>query len=145
MRLLRSAQKDRLTTILDLQGVGIWSVVGDVIKFVKQTISLTSTHYPARGHKLFVINTPRWFGQVWTWIKPLLNPQTLEKLFVLTKSEKQKAKLLEIIDAEELPLGYGGNNETPFGESRYDKEVDQHVQKILSLKGTEMCVDVTSM
>jgi len=137
-KVLSPLEEDRLTTILDLSGVSIFQVDREVIKFVKMTIKMTSTHYPARGHKLFIINSPRWFGQVWSWVKPLLNPQTLEKLFVLTRGEKQRDKMLEVIHEEELPEEYGGRNTTPFGGSRYDREIDRHVERILEREGVEM-------
>lgn len=136
------SEQDRLTTILDLTGVSIFMVEREVVTFVKMTIAMTSTHYPARGHKLFIVNAPRWFGQVWSWVKPLLNPQTLDKLAVLTKGEKQTAALLNVIDAENLPVEYGGNNATEFGMSKYDRELDEYVERMLGKEGLKMGEDV---
>lgn len=131
-------ETDRLTTILDLRGVSLFMVVGDVRKFIKMTIHMCSTHYPARGHKLFIINCPMWFSQVWTWIKPMLNSAIEEKLKILTSGKKQVQALLEIIDEDHLPEAYGGKETTPFGESKYDKEIRAWVVSVLEKQGVEM-------
>jgi hypothetical protein len=137
-QVISPSETDRLTTILDLQGVTLLSIVGDVRKFIKSTIEMTSTHYPARGHKLFIINSPYWFGQVWGWIKPMLNPVIEEKLKILTTGPKQVEALLEIIDSTNLPTVYGGENETPFGESVFDKAIRKNVDDVLKENGIEM-------
>ena len=137
-QIFKPKESDRLTTILDLEGVSIMMIAGDVRKFIKMSIAMTSGHYPARGHKLFIINSPYWFGQVWTWIKPLLNPMIEEKLLICTKGAVQIEKLLSIIDEENLPECYGGANKTKFGESDMDLELRGHVLKVLNDSGIQM-------
>ncbi|GMI04498.1 hypothetical protein TrRE_jg10285 [Triparma retinervis] len=131
-------ETDRLTTILDLKGVSILMVVGDVRNFIKGCISMTSTHYPARGHKLFIINSPGWLNRIWGWIKPMLNAQMEEKLKILTSGEKQAAELLKVIDGDNLPELFGGRNKTVIGESKYDKELRDWVVGVLEKEGMEM-------
>ncbi|GMI03585.1 hypothetical protein TrVE_jg12052 [Triparma verrucosa] len=131
-------ETDRLTTILDLKGVSIMMVVGDVTKFIKATISMTTTHYPARGHKLFIINSPTWFNTVWTWIKPMLNSAIEEKLKITTSGEKQNMELAKVIDEENLPVDYGGKNTAEYMKSKYDLELRAHVKAILEKEGMEM-------
>jgi len=113
-------------------------VVGDVRHFIKGCIGMTSTHYPARGHKLFIVNSPRWLNQIWGWIKPMLNAQMEEKLKILTTGEKQTEELLKVIDEGNLPVEYGGKNEVPIGESKYDKEIREWVVGVLEKEGMEM-------
>ncbi len=135
-------ETDRLTTILDLEGVSLFMVVGDVRNFITGCIKMTTTHYPARGHKLFIINCPGWFSNVWSWIKPMLNSAIEEKLQILKSGEKQNRKLLEIIDEENLPLKYGGQNADTFGDSVYDKSFKKHVVDVLEKHGESMATFV---
>ncbi|GMH82414.1 hypothetical protein TL16_g09248 [Triparma laevis f. inornata] len=132
------AETDRLTTILDLKGVSILMIVGDVTKFIKATISMTTTHYPARGHKLFIINSPTWFNTVWSWVKPMLNSAIEEKLKITTNGEKQNAELAKIINEDNLPVDYGGKNTAEYMKSKYDLELRAHVKATLEKEGLEM-------
>ena len=57
-----------------------------VINFVKSTIGLTSSHYPARSFKMLVLNVPNWFYMTFTIIKPLLNETMRQKVRPVTSS-----------------------------------------------------------
>jgi hypothetical protein len=51
-----------------------------VISFVKQTVSLTSTHYPARSYRMLLLNVPGWFNLIFKLIKPMLNDTMRQKV-----------------------------------------------------------------
>jgi hypothetical protein len=136
-------ETDRLTTILDLQGVRLLNIVGNVRKFITLCVTMTSTHYPARGHKLFIINSPSWFGTIWSWVKPMLNPAIDEKLKICTTGQKQIDDMLVIIDKSELPKCYGGENVTVFGKADVDLKLRKHVLDVLEKNGMTMQVNKT--
>ena len=138
------SETDRLTTILDLSNVSLFSIAGDVRKFIKMCVHMTSTHYPARGHKLFIINSPSWFGTVWSWVKPMLNPAIDEKLKIGSGGKKQVSDMLEIIDEEELPEMYGGKNKVLFGKAGVDGKLRKHVLDVLEKNGLTMQANLGS-
>lgn len=51
-----------------------------MISFVKQTVSLTSTHYPARSYRMLLLNVPGWFNLIFKLIKPMLNDTMRQKV-----------------------------------------------------------------
>jgi hypothetical protein len=54
--------------------------VVQVISFVKSTVSLTATHYPARSFKMLIIHVPAWFSMIFKFIKPMLNETMKQKV-----------------------------------------------------------------
>ncbi|KZV52628.1 hypothetical protein F511_07021 [Dorcoceras hygrometricum] len=72
---------DQSTTILDVQGVGTLC-------------------------RMYIINAGSGFRLLWNTVKSFLDPKTTAKIHVL--GNKYQSKLLEIIDASELPEFLGG-------------------------------------
>ncbi|KAJ3091571.1 cytosolic factor, phosphatidylinositol/phosphatidylcholine transfer protein [Quaeritorhiza haematococci] len=99
-------------TILDLKGVSL-SQFGNVYSLVKQVSNIAQNYYPEMLGKMFIINTPMLFTAVWNMVKPLLDEVTVKKINILGSSYKNK--LLEVIDAENLPAMYGGQCQCPGG------------------------------
>jgi hypothetical protein len=63
--------------------------------------------YPESLHKLYVVNCPKIISYAWNIVKPWLDERTQKKIFFY-KDHETKAKLLEDIDAECLPVELGG-------------------------------------
>jgi hypothetical protein len=64
-------------------------------------------YYPESLHKLYVVNCPKIISYAWNIVKPWLDERTQKKIFFY-KSHETKAKLLEDIDADCLPVDLGG-------------------------------------
>lgn len=74
----------RSITVLDVSGIGMSSLGGEVLDFIKRASSFTAAHYPERSAHIFIINIPGWFNMIWRIVKPLIDPVTRDKVdFVL--------------------------------------------------------------
>lgn len=60
-----------------------------------------------RMGQLAIVNAPSSFTFIWSIMKPWLAKETVEKVTVLGKDYKQD--LLQLVDAENLPVYFGGN------------------------------------
>lgn len=94
------------TTILDLKNVPLMQFA-QVYNFVKQVTAISQNYYPESLGKMFLINSPMFFSTVWNMIKGLLDEVTANKIHILG-SDYSKT-LLEHIDADSLPVCFGGN------------------------------------
>ncbi|KAL0578634.1 hypothetical protein V5O48_003377 [Marasmius crinis-equi] len=92
--------------VVDLDGFSLgqfWQMKG----LVQKSFQMSQDYYPETMGSLFVINAPPTFTLIWSAIKPWLAKETVEKTDILGKD--YKARLLELVDAENLPSVLGGN------------------------------------
>ncbi|KUF83131.1 Phosphoinositol transporter [Phytophthora nicotianae] len=102
-----ASETQKMCIILDARGIGMRDMGGEVFEFIRRCTGVMQRHYPQRSFKIFIVNVPSWFGMAWKGVKPLLNEATRAKTNILTESETA-ATLLEFIDADNLPVEYGG-------------------------------------
>lgn len=123
-----SSDTQKLCLVLDTRGLGMRDMGGESFEFIRRCTGVMQRHYPQRSFKIFFINVPSWFGMAWKGVKPLLNEATRAKTSIVTENDTPAA-LLEWIDAENLPVEYGGRCACPGGcdhNSTY-----QRLQKML--------------
>ncbi|KAF8093179.1 hypothetical protein N665_0389s0040 [Sinapis alba] len=97
---------DQSTTILDVQGVGPSSFNKAAKDLLQRIQKIDNDIYPETLNQLYIMNAGIVFRSMWKAVKPFLPPKTTAKIHLL--SSKEKSKLLEIIDANELPEFLGG-------------------------------------
>ncbi|TDH73683.1 uncharacterized protein CCR75_009350 [Bremia lactucae] len=98
----------KMLIVLDARGIGIRDMGGEAFEYIRRCTAMMQRHYPQRSLRIFIVNVPAWFGMAWKGVKPLLNEATRAKTFILSESETTAA-LLKCVDAENLPVEYGGS------------------------------------
>jgi hypothetical protein len=79
-RVLEPNDSGRSITVLDVTGIGMYDLGGEVLDFIKRASAFTGAHYPERSAHIFIINIPGWFNMIWRMVKPLIDPVTREKV-----------------------------------------------------------------
>ncbi|XP_071730007.1 phosphatidylinositol/phosphatidylcholine transfer protein SFH12-like [Rutidosis leptorrhynchoides] len=112
---------DQSTTILDVQGVGLKSMNKSARELIQSLQNIDGNNYPETLCRMYIINAGSGFRLLWNTVKSFLDPKTTSKINVL--GNKFQSKLLEIIDASELPEFLGGtcNCSNKDGCMRSDK------------------------
>lgn len=93
-------------TILDVENIGLSVLTGQTKQFLKIASDIGQNYYPEMLGTMYLINTGFFFNAVWTILKGFMDEKTRNKIN-LEKSGYAK-KLLELVDAENLPTILGG-------------------------------------
>ena len=75
---------------------------------------------------MLIINAPSFFSMVWGIIKKFIDPQTAKRIKLLSGKEASLKALRELVDIDEIPKDYGGNNKT-FEQAFLDEANDPYL------------------
>ncbi|KAM7258831.1 hypothetical protein ACFE04_014572 [Oxalis oulophora] len=95
------------TSILDVQGVGMYSFSKPARYLFTEIQKIDSCYYPETLHRLFIINAGSGFKMLWNVLKAFMDARTLSKIQVL--GNDYLSTLIQFIDPSELPTFLGGN------------------------------------
>lgn len=96
------------TVIIDMDGVGVATLTGEVRNIMGKVMSIDQDYYPELMHRALIINAPTSFRVIWSLVKHLLDVRTQEKIEVLPVNYQPILK--QYIDPENLMECYGGTH-----------------------------------
>ncbi|CAL4965326.1 unnamed protein product [Urochloa decumbens] len=134
---------DQSTTILDVQGVGMKQFSKAARDLIGMLQKIDGDNYPETLCRMFIINAGQGFRLLWGTVKSFLDPKTTAKIHVL--GNKYQSKLLEVIDASELPEFFGGTCQCEGGCMKADKGPwkDPEIMKMVQ-SGAGRCGSLSS-
>merc|ERR1712136_575835 len=116
-----------MTFVGDMAGASIRNMFYK--PYVEAGLESTKTleeNYPENLGRLFVINAPKMFTLLFAAVKPLLTQATIDKFRIYGTDENEwKPALLEYIDADQLPVHYGGTMTDPDGDPKCSSRLNQ--------------------
>jgi len=105
---------EQSVTILDMKGEAMKFMFGKTREFVQIASKFAQDYYPEMLARMFIVNTPFTFKALWSIVKAFLDEKTTRKISL--EGSNYQAKLLELIDAENLPKILGGSCTCSFAE-----------------------------
>ena len=79
---------------------------------------LISKHYPLTSKKVFVINSPNWFRNLFQSLKWALPENNRDTTIFLPQNDL--SELREHINDDQIPPEYGGSSEYHLGQHPYE-------------------------
>jgi len=108
-------------TVIDVEGMGLSQLTGDVMGFIRAANAFYGKHFPEKAYRIFVINVPMLFSAVWKMVSPFIDPVTVQKVKIVRGKSNVTKALAADIDMDKIPKEYGGTCETPLGEAPEEK------------------------
>lgn len=102
------------TIIADLEGLGLKHMWKPGLHVFNTMATMFQDDYPDLMKRTLVVNAPRVFPVLFALVKPFLGEETKRKIKVLGGNWKHE--LLKYIDADQLPVQYGGTLTDPDGD-----------------------------
>lgn len=94
--------------VIDLDHLSTGQLSQKALSIVKTQTAIDSVCFPETMNKTLVINAPRFFSLTWNIIKGWIDPRTAGKIELISSRKNWEARLLEIVDEDQLPSDYGG-------------------------------------
>jgi hypothetical protein len=108
------------TTILDVEGVGYKNLTKDARELLSDLQKIDNNNYPETLARMYIVNAGPAFKAVYLAVKRFVDPCTIAKVHVYGPKDGPK-KLLEVIDASNLPEFLGGSCKCEGGCLQSDK------------------------
>lgn len=123
---------DQTLTILDVQGVGLRHLTGDVKRIMSLITRVDQDNYPETLGKTVIINAPGVFKMIWAIVKPMLDVRTQSKIEVAPTN--YMPVILKYADEECIPEYLGGKSKAsllddvgPWNDVRIVSEIDTDI------------------
>lgn len=115
-----------MMVVMDLQGLGVSHISGDVLSYLKQASAVNSDHYPMAMKRAFLINSPFWLAGAWSGLKGIL-PDTVQ--VDILSAHNYLPAISEYIDEDQIPPEYGGTSPYSLGSHPYENAMQQLVEE----------------
>ncbi|KZS17891.1 SEC14 protein 2 [Daphnia magna] len=114
------------TFIIDMDGLSMRQMSYKPFREVGlEAIKISEANYPESLRRVFIINAPKVFTFVFSMVKPFLHQATLDKISVFGFDRNEwSVALLKEIDADQLPVYYGGTMTDSNGDSKCSSKVN---------------------
>jgi hypothetical protein len=94
--------------VLDFTGLSMHHCSSKMMDHVKMLVNIDNCCYPELLGKMLVINAPWLAVTTWEIVRRWLDPRTQAKIEILAPGAESTSRLLEFINADQLPASYGG-------------------------------------
>ncbi|GCB63434.1 hypothetical protein scyTo_0014620 [Scyliorhinus torazame] len=115
-------QIEAITMIYDCENLGMKHLWKPAVELYGEVLTMFEDNYPEGLKTLFVIKAPKIFPVAYNLIKHFLSEDTRKKIQVLGGNWKEV--LLQYIDAEQLPVYYGGTLADPDGNPKCTSKIN---------------------
>mmetsp|Transcript_20730 Transcript_20730/g.48086 ORF Transcript_20730/g.48086 Transcript_20730/m.48086 type:complete len:434 (+) Transcript_20730:153-1454(+) len=124
--------------VLDLANLTMSQLGRKTLSIIKEQSAIDSVAFPETMYKMILLNAPSFFSATWKLIKGWLDPRTAAKIEVISSTSAGEQRLLELVDADQLPSDYGGKAEDTerILANSCEGEEDRLVTKVLYLRGS---------
>eukprot|EP00798_Chlamydomonas_sp_ICE-L_P016166 gene16166-22327_t len=124
-----STSRARVSTIIDLKGMGVWDMP-KVKDLLMPSMSMNSSNYPSTLASLVILNAPMGFSSIFEALKGFLSPETQKKIQILGKTGSYESTLLKLIPSENLLPEFGGTSSGSLASNIGPWQLPQHYHKI---------------
>ena len=123
--------------VLDLNHLTTSQLSRRAMAIIKEQSAIDSVCFPETMAKMVLLNAPTFFAATWRLIKGWLDPRTQAKIEVISSKSAGEKRLLELVDADQLPSDYGGKGQETEKTLAESSEGDEKrlVTKMLYLRG----------
>merc|ERR1712136_731010 len=115
------------TVIMDMQNLSARQMGYKPVRDAGYEVAKQAeANYPESLRRVFIINAPKIFTLMFAMIRPLLTQVTLDKVRLFGEDRNEwTSALLEEIDADQLPVHYGGTMTDPDGDPKCSSRLNQ--------------------
>lgn len=125
--LLRTSSQ-KFVYIVDLDGLSLCDVDARAVESVCAVVNTLQCELPDRLQAVAVLNSPVWFSQVMTSIRPHLAKRTADKVSFLSNATATH-DLIALVGVDSLPQSYGGRNGVEIGKSAQERALDDLLKR----------------
>jgi len=106
--------------VMDIRGVGLGILSGDVMAYLKRSGDTNTAHYPGSMRRAIAINAPYLVGVAWKTIKGVMPESVTVDLWSEAQTTEAGGGLTQYIDEDQIPVEYGGKSKYKLGEHPFE-------------------------
>ncbi|KAK4274093.1 hypothetical protein QN277_017375 [Acacia crassicarpa] len=124
------AGQEQMVWLIDFQGFNLSHIS---VKVTRETAHVLQDQYPERLGLAILYNPPKFFEPFFKMVKPLLEPETYNKIkFVYSDDQNTKKIMEDLFDMDRLESSFGGNNNSKFDINIYAERMREDDRKMPS-------------